>query len=78
MPIIFGAFFYIFLAHRHSVPSIGNWSFGLRRYNYEMIKEYAGRGILLVVEELPWKVRAVRQLTAITLAVTFYLVYAKI
>ena len=78
LPIIFGMFFYIILAHRHAVPSLGNWSLGLRRYTYEMIEEYAGRGILLVVEEMPWKVRTIRQSTAITVVVTSYLLYVRI
>ena len=78
IPIILGTFFYIFLAHWHAVPSIGNWSLGLRRYRNEMIEEYAGAGILFVVEDLPWKVRTARRLTAIAVVITAYLLYGTI
>src|SRR5262245_48543527 len=49
------AFVYAFLGYRTLVPSLGAWVFGLRRYSYQVIEEYSGKGSLFVFERLPAK-----------------------
>lgn len=42
------AFGYALLAHRRSIPSLGQWCLALERYGYAEIEEYSGKGVLYV------------------------------
>lgn len=44
---------YCLVAFRGGAPSLGRWALGLRRYPYELVEEFAGKGTLYVYEDLP-------------------------
>ncbi len=64
---IFGILGYSLLAFRGGVPSLGRWALGLRRYPYDLVEEYAGKGILYVHEDLPSRVYTRRTIAIVLL-----------
>ena len=58
---------YSLLAFSGAVPSLGRWTLGLRRYNYDEITQYPGRGVLYVYENLSSKAYTHRTLISLVL-----------
>lgn len=68
-------FLYAYLTYRHKVPSLGNRTLALRRYPLGSIGGYAGRGPLIVREELPFTVRIYRFMVALFILGGLFLLF---
>ena len=72
---------YCLLAFRGTIPSLGRWAVGLRRYTYAEVQEYAGKGILYVYEDLPsriYTIRAVASLLVLGASLAIGLIFTRV
>lgn len=65
---------YGILAYRHSVPSLGNWALALKKYPRSSVEGYAGKGMLLLMEDLTLSTRLGRLAIAILVLVSLFFV----
>ncbi len=63
---------YCLLAFRGTVPSLGRWALGLRRYAYDEVEEYAGKGMLYVYEDLPPRDYTLRTVVTVLVLGAFF------
>lgn len=72
------ALIYAILAYKHKVPSLGNWALALREYPRGTVEGYAGKGTLLLIEDLTMSARigrlAVVILALVSLFITLFVI----
>lgn len=51
--LIFLVFLYTYLAYKNIVFSVGQWGNGLKRFSYNDIEDYSGKGTVYLVDNLP-------------------------
>lgn len=41
-----------YFAHKEKIPSIGYWALGIRRFSFDQLDDYAGKGFLYVKDQI--------------------------